>query len=275
MDMRRIALGFLLASAVLATPAVARRVTVEEVPLEQVQALMTAGEATSVEVTRAYLDRIAALDREGPALRSVIAINPDALAQAKALDAERKAGRIRGPLHGVPVLIKDNVETADRMATTAGSLALKDNVTGRDAPVVARLRAAGAVILGKTNLSEWANIRSTHAMSGWSAVGGLVKNPYALDRTACGSSSGSGAAVAASFAAAAVGTETDGSVVCPSSINGLVGLKPSIGLVSRTHVVPISHSQDTPGPMARSVRDVAVLFSAMVGPDPADPVTAG
>jgi amidase len=275
MDMRRIALGFLLASAVVATPAVARRVTVEEVPLEQVQALMTAGKATSVEVTRAYLDRIAALDRKGPALRSVIAINPDALAQAKALDAERKAGRIRGPLHGVPVLIKDNVETADRMATTAGSLALKDNVTGRDAPVVARLRAAGAVILGKTNLSEWANIRSTHAMSGWSAVGGLVKNPYALDRTACGSSSGSGAAVAASFAAAAVGTETDGSVVCPSSINGLVGLKPSIGLVSRTHVVPISHSQDTPGPMARSVRDVAVLFSAMVGPDPADPVTAG
>jgi amidase len=208
---------------------------------------------------------------KGPALRAVIAINPDALAQARALDAERKAGHVRGPLHGVPVLIKDNIETLDPMATTAGSLALRNNITRRDAPVVAQLRAAGAVILGKTNLSEWANIRSTRSMSGWSAVGGLVKNPYALDRTACGSSSGSGAAVAASFAAAAVGTETDGSVVCPSSINGLVGLKPSIGLVSRTRVVPISHSQDTPGPMARSVRDVAVMFSAMVGGDPDAP----
>ena len=182
---------------------------------------------------------------------------------------------MRGPLHGVPILIKDNIETLDKIATTAGSLALKDNVTRRDAPVVARLRAAGAVILGKTNLSEWANIRSTRAMSGWSGVGGLVRNPYALDRTACGSSSGSGAAVAASFAGGAVGTETDGSVVCPSSVNGLVGLKPTIGLVSRTHVVPISHSQDTPGPMARSVRDVAELFGAMVAADPADPATAG
>ncbi|RZL56164.1 MAG: amidase [Sphingomonas sp.] len=256
-------------------PAAARTPRVEEASLEQVQALMTAGKASSVEVTRAYLDRIAAMDRKGPTLRSVIAVNPDALAQAKVLDAERRAGRIRGPLHGVPVLIKDNIETADPIATTAGSLALKDNVTRRDAPVVAALRAAGAVILGKTNLSEWANIRSSHAMSGWSAVGGLVRNPYALDRTACGSSSGSGAAVAASFAAAAVGTETDGSVVCPSSINGLVGLKPSIGLVSRTHVVPISHSQDTPGPMARSVRDAAILLSAMVAADPADPATAG
>jgi amidase len=274
--MRRIFLGFLLAATSLPlAPASGRMVKVEEVSLEQVQALITAGKATSVEVTRAYLDRIAAMDRKGPALRSVIAVNPDALAQAKALDAERKAGRLRGPLHGVPVLIKDNIETADAMATTAGSLALKDNITRRDAPVVAALRAAGAVILGKTNLSEWANIRSTHAMSGWSAVGGLVKNPYALDRTACGSSSGSGAAVAASFAAAAVGTETDGSVVCPSSINGLVGLKPSIGLVSRTHVVPISHSQDTPGPMARSVRDAAILFQGMIAADPADPTTAG
>ena len=273
--MRRILLGFMLAASALSAPEAARKVAVEEVSLEQSQALMTAGKATSAELTRAYLDRIAAMDRKGPTLRSVIAVNPDALAQAKALDAERKAGRIRGPLHGVPVLIKDNIETADAMATTAGSLALKDNVTRRDAPVVAALRAAGAVILGKTNLSEWANIRSTHAMSGWSAVGGLVRNPYALDRTACGSSSGSGAAVAASFAAAAVGTETDGSVVCPSSINGLVGLKPSIGLVSRTHVVPISHSQDTPGPMARSVRDAAILLSAMVAADPADPATVG
>ncbi len=274
--MHRMFLGFLLAATAMPiAPAAARKVAVEEVSLEQVQALMTAGKATSVEVTRAYLDRIAAMDRKGPTLRSVIAINPDALAQARVLDAERKAGRLRGPLHGVPVLIKDNIETADAMATTAGSLALKDNVTRRDAPVVAALRKAGAVILGKTNLSEWANIRSTHSMSGWSAVGGLVKNPYALDRTACGSSSGSGAAVAASFAAAAVGTETDGSVVCPSSVNGLVGLKPSIGLVSRTHVVPISHSQDTPGPMARSVRDVAILFQGMIAADPADPVTAG
>ncbi|GAA0668197.1 amidase [Sphingomonas insulae] len=263
--MRRIIQGFLLAATALAiVPAAARTVRVEEVSLEQAQAAMTAGKTTAADLTRAYLDRIAAMDRKGPTLRSIITINPDALRQAKALDDERRAGRVRGPLHGVPVLIKDNIETADRMATTAGSLALKDNVTGRDAPVVAALRRAGAVILGKTNLSEWANIRSTHAMSGWSAIGGLVRNPYALDRTACGSSSGSGAAVAASFAAAAVGTETDGSVVCPSSINGLVGLKPTLGLISGVHVVPISHSQDTPGPMARSVRDAALLLQGMV-----------
>ena len=214
----------LTAAALPIAPALARKVAVEEVSLERVQAMMTAGQATSVEVTRAYLDRIAAMDRKGPTLRSVIAVNPDALAQAKALDAERRAGRIRGPLHGVPVLIKDNIETADAMATTAGSLALKDNVTRRDAPVVAALRRAGAVILGKTNLSEWANIRSTHAMSGWSAVGGLVRNPYALDRTACGSSSGSGAAVAASFAAAAVGTEPDGSGSARRRSTGSSGL---------------------------------------------------
>jgi len=269
-----LALGPTLALG-LADPVAARTVQVEERSIDEVQAAMTAGGTTSVDLVRAYLARIAAMDRKGPTLRSVIAINPDAIAQARMLDAERKAGRVRGPLHGVPILIKDNVETADRMATTAGSLALKNNVTGRDAPVVAELRRAGAVILGKTNLSEWANIRSTRSMSGWSAIGGLVRNPYALDRTACGSSSGSGAAVAASFAAAAVGTETDGSVVCPASINGLVGLKPSIGLVSRRHIVPISHSQDTAGPMARSVRDVAVMLSAMVAPDPGDPVTAG
>ncbi len=267
-------MGLLLATAIPAGVH-ARTVAVEEQSIDQLQAMMQAGKASSVELVRAYRARIAAMDRKGPALRSVIALNPDAEAQAKALDAERKAGRIRGPLHGVPVLIKDNVETADAMPTTAGSLALKDNMTRRDAPVVAQLRAAGAVILGKTNLSEWANIRSTRSMSGWSAVGGLVKNPYALDRTACGSSSGSGAAIAASFAAAAIGTETDGSVVCPSSINGLVGLKPTLGLVSRTHVVPISHSQDTPGPMARSVRDVATMFSAMIAADPADAATAG
>ena len=272
--MRRFAVALMLAAASPAA-ASAKTVAVEEMSIGELQAAMTAGKASSVDLVKAYLARIAAMDREGPTLRAVIALNPDALAQAKALDAERKAGRLRGPLHGVPILIKDNIETADAMPTTAGSLALKDNMARRDAPVVAALRAKGAVILGKTNLSEWANIRSTHSMSGWSAVGGLVRNPYALDRTACGSSSGSGAAVAASFAAAALGTETDGSVVCPSSLNGLVGLKPSIGLVSRTRVVPISHSQDTPGPMARNVRDAATLFSAMVAPDPADPVTLG
>ena len=272
--MRALVLGLLLGVA-LPGAAYARTVAVEEKSIDDLQTMMRTGKATSADLVAAYLKRIAAMDRKGPTLRAVIAINPQALTQARALDAERRAGRIRGPLHGVPVLIKDNIETADPIATTAGSLALKDNVTGRDAPLVAALRAQGAVILGKTNLSEWANIRSSHSISGWSAVGGLVRNPYALDRTACGSSSGSGAAVAASFAAAAVGTETDGSVVCPSSLNGLVGLKPSIGLVSRTHVVPISHSQDTPGPMARSVRDVALMFSAMVAADPADAVTAG
>jgi amidase len=271
--MRRSLLALLLAAVAVPAPALARSVIVEERSIDDLQAMMAKGQASSVDITRAYLARIAAMDRKGPRLRSVIAINPDALAQARALDAERRAGHVRGALHGVPVLIKDNIETLDPIATTAGSLALRDNVTRRDAPVVARLRAAGAVILGKTNLSEWANIRSSRAMSGWSAVGGLVKNPYALDRTACGSSSGSGAATAASFAAAAVGTETDGSVVCPSSINGLVGLKPTIGLVSRTHVVPISHSQDTPGPMARSVRDVATMLNAMIGTDPADAAT--
>ncbi len=248
---------------------------IEELPLSELSAQLAKGALTSEAATQAYLDRIAAMDRKGPHLRAIIALNPEALAAARAADARRKAGKALGPLDGVPLLVKDNIETKDAMATTAGSLALKDNVTGRDAPVVARLRAAGAIILGKTNLSEWANIRSTHSNSGWSAMGGQVRNPYALDRSPCGSSSGSGAAVAASFAAAALGTETDGSVVCPSSVNGLVGLKPTVGLVSRTHIVPISHSQDTAGPMARSVRDAAMLFSAMVGNDPADPATAG
>ncbi len=247
---------------------------VEEQSIDQLRAQIAAGAATSESITQAYLDRIAAMDRKGPTLRAVIAVNPDALAQARAADARRKAGKALGPLDGVPVLIKDNIETLDPVATTAGSLALKDNITHRDAPLVAELRRRGAVILGKTNLSEWANIRSDNSMSGWSAAGGLVRNPYALDRSACGSSSGTGAGIAASFAAVGVGTETDGSVVCPSSMNGLVGLKPTLGMVSRTHVVPISHSQDTPGPMGRSVRDVAILFSGMVASDPADPATA-
>lgn len=254
--------------------AAARDAVVEERTVDQLQADMTARRATSVDLVRAYLKRIERIDRRGPTLRSIIAVNPQALAQARALDAERKAGRVRGPLHGVPVLIKDNIDTLE-MPTTAGSLALKDNHTRRDAPVVARLRAAGAVILGKTNLSEWANIRSNNSMSGWSAVGGLVRNPYALDRTACGSSSGSGAAVAASLAAAAVGTETDGSVICPASVNGLVGFKPTLGLISRTHVVPISHSQDTPGPMTKTVRDAAAMLTVMAASDPADPATVG
>ncbi len=248
--------------------------SVEEKPLSELARAVAAGETSSVALTMAYIERIETIDRSGPRLNSVIVINPDALAQARALDAEHRAGRVRGPLHGVPVLIKDNIETADPIPTTAGSLALAANITGRDAPVVARLRAAGAVILGKTNLSEWANIRSDRSVSGWSAVGGLVRNPYALDRNSCGSSSGSGAATAASLAAGALGTETDGSVICPSSTNGLVGLKPTVGLVSRTHVVPISHSQDTPGPMTRSVRDAAILLTAMAGSDPADPATA-
>jgi amidase len=208
-----------------------------------------------------------------PTLNAVVAYNPDAASIRKALAAERAAGKIRSPIHGKEILIKDNIETADRMATTAGSLALKDNITGRDAPLVARLRTAGALILGKTNMSEWANIRSNRSMSGWSAVGGLVRNPYALDRTACGSSSGSGAAIAAGLAWAAIGTETDGSIVCPASINGLVGLKPTMGLVSRTHVIPISHSQDTPGPMTQTVRDAAMVLTVIAGSDPADEAT--
>jgi len=208
-----------------------------------------------------------------PQLHAVIALNPHAPADARALDAERKAGKVRGPLHGVPILLKDNIESADGTATTAGSLALKDNVTGRDAPLVKRLRDAGLVILGKANLSEWANIRSSHSISGWSAVGGTVRNPYVLDRSACGSSSGSGAAVAAGLAPAAIGTETDGSITCPAAINGLVGLKPTVGLVSRTHIVPISHSQDTAGPMTRTVTDAALILTAIAGSDPADAAT--
>ena len=231
------------------------------------------GRVSSLQLVNAYLARIARLDQAGPTLHSVLAINPQARAQARALDAERAAGHVRGPLHGIPLLIKDNIETADPLPTTAGSLALADNRGGRDAPLVARLRAAGAVILGKTNLSEWANIRSTSSVSGWSAVGGQTHNPYALDRSACGSSSGSGAAVAASLAAAAIGTETDGSITCPASMNGVVGIKPTVGLVSRTFVVPISHSQDTPGPIAHTVGDVALLLGIIAGADPLDPAT--
>ena len=233
-------------------------------------AAMNAGKLGSEQLVREQLARIAAIDRAGPKLHSVIELNPDALAIARALDAERKTGRVRGPLHGLTVLVKDNLATGDRMSTSAGSLALDGVRAPRDAHVVQRLREAGAVILGKTNLSEWANIRSTRSTSGWSARGGLTRNPYALDRNTSGSSSGSGAAIAAGLATFAVGTETDGSIVSPASINGLVGLKPTVGRLSRSGIVPISHTQDTPGPMARSVADAALLYAAMLGRDAAD-----
>jgi amidase len=242
---------------------------VEERTIPQLVAEMAAGRVSSEVLTRAYLQRIQAVDQSGPTLRSVLSVNPNAVADAQALDAERRAGRVRGPLHGVPVLLKDNIETRE-LPTTAGSAALAGNMTGRDAPIAARLRAAGAVILGKTNLSEWANIRSGDSISGWSAMGGQVRNPNAIDRNPCGSSSGSGVAAAASLAAGAVGTETNGSIVCPASVNGVVGFKPTVGLLSRTHIVPISSSQDTPGPMTRTVADAAMMLTVMAGSDPAD-----
>ncbi len=246
-----------------------------EATIAVLQGRMESGEHTARSLAEAYLERIETLDRRGPELRAVLEPNPDALEIADELDAEREAGAVRGPLHGIPVLLKDNIDTADRMETTAGSLALLGERPGRDAFAARRLREAGAVILGKTNLSEWANFRSTASSSGWSARGGQARNPYVLDRTPCGSSSGSATAVAANFCAVAVGTETDGSVVCPSSANSIVGIKPTVGLVSRTGIVPIAHSQDTAGPMARSVTDAAILLGALAGPDPDDPATAG
>lgn len=244
-----------------------------ELGIADLQTRMTRGELSSHALTQAYLDRIAALDDAGPRLNAVIELNPNALKEADALDAERKAGQLRGPLHGVPILLKDNID-ATPMANSAGSLALASFKPKSDAFVVTRLRQAGAVILGKTNLSEWANFRSSHSTSGWSARGGQTLNPYALDRSPCGSSSGSGSAVAANLAAAAIGTETDGSILCPSAVAGLVGIKPTVGLISRNGIIPISHSQDTPGPMARSVADAAVLLSSMVGRDEGDAATA-
>jgi amidase len=232
---------------------------------------MASGALTARGLTEAYLARVEALDG---ALRSVLEVNPDALAIAEGLDEERSDGRVRGPLHGIPVLVKDNLDTADRMRTTAGSFALGEATPSRDAFAVARLRRAGAVVLGKANLSEWANFRSTRSSSGWSARGGQCRSPYALDRNPCGSSSGSGVAVSANLCAAAVGTETDGSILCPSSINGIVGIKPTVGLVSRSGVVPISHTQDTPGPMARTVADAVVLLQALAGRDERDTATA-
>jgi len=247
----------------------------DEVTIGDLQAKMKSGEHTSRAITEKYLARIQEIDKQGPTVNSIIELNPDALEIADSLDRERKQKGLRGPLHGIPVLIKDNIDTADKMMTTAGSLALLGAPKPpRDSFVASQLRKAGAVILGKTNLSEWANIRSSHSTSGWSGRGGLTRNPYALDRNPCGSSSGTGAGISASLAAGGIGTETDGSIVCPSSANGLAGIKPTVGLVSRTGIIPISHSQDTAGPMCRSLRDAAVMLGALTGVDPEDPATA-
>lgn len=242
--------------------------------ISEIQAQMQSGELTCYALTRLYLDRIDAIDRHGPCLNAVIEVNPDALGIAQALDEERKQQGLRGPLHGIPILVKDNIDTADRMTTASGSLALEGSIASQDAFLVSRLRQAGAVILGKANLSEWANFRSTHSVSGWSSRGGLTRNPYALDRNASGSSSGSAVAVAANLCAVAVGTETDGSVICPSHANGIVGIKPTLGLISRAGIIPIAHSQDTAGSMARTVADAALLLAAMAGLDRRDPATA-
>ncbi len=246
----------------------------DELTISEMQEKMRSGELTARELARMYLERIELIDRSGPRINSVIEVNPDALEIAAGLDKERAEGRVRGALHGIPVLLKDNIDTGDRMMTTAGSLALQGSCAPQDASLAARLREAGAVILGKTNLSEWANFRSTHSISGWSSRGGQTRNPYALDRSPCGSSSGSGAAVAANLCAGAFGTETDGSIICPAQTNGIVGIKPTLGLVSRAGVIPIAHSQDTAGPMARTVTDAAVLLGSMTGIDPRDPATA-
>jgi amidase len=245
----------------------------DELTITQLQGALQSGQYTSRQLVEKYLDRIKDIDKNGPRLNSVIEINPDAESIAANLDRERKEKGARGPLHGIPILIKDNIDTADRMMTTAGSLALVGSKRSQDAFVARRLRDAGAVILGKTNLSEWANFRSNHSSSGWSGRGGQTKNPYALDRNPCGSSSGSGAAPAANLCAAAIGTETDGSVVCPSNANSLVGIKPTIGLVSRAGIIPIAHSQDTAGPMARTVADAVILLGILTAEDPRDPTT--
>ncbi len=245
----------------------------EDMTISEIQEKMRAGSLTALELTRAYLERIEKLDKQGPAVNSVIELNPDALTIAVALDKEQKTKGVRSPLHGIPVLIKDNIDTADKMQTTAGSLALEGSRAPKDAFIVRKLREAGAVILGKTNLSEWANFRSTRSTSGWSSRGGQTKNPYALDRNPRGSSSGSGVAVAADFCTVAIGTETDGSIVAPSTANGIVGLKPTVGLISRSGIIPISHTQDTAGPMAKTVRDAAILLGVITGADPEDPAT--
>ncbi len=245
----------------------------EEITIFELQEGMKSGKFTARSVTEKYLERIHTVDKSGPGLNSVIEINPDAEQIAESMDNERRAGKVRGPLHGIPALIKDNIDTADRMMTTAGSLALVGSKPPKDSFVAQKLRAAGAVILGKTNLSEWANIRSNHSTSGWSGRGGLTKNPYALDRNPCGSSSGSGAGVSANLCAGAIGTETDGSIVCPSSANGVAGIKPTVGLISRAGIIPISHSQDSAGPMCRTLRDAAIMLGALTGVDLEDSAT--
>src|SRR3984885_8881427 len=246
----------------------------DEITISDLQDGMKSGKFTARSLVEKYSARIAEIDKQGPAINSILELNPDALSIADALDQERKTKGPRGPMHGVPVLIKDNIDTADRMMTTAGSLALVGSKPLQDSYVAQKLRSAGAVILGKTNLSEWANIRSSHSTSGWSGRGGLTKNPYALDRNPCGSSSGTGAGISANLAAVGIGTETDGSIVCPSSSNGLAGIKPTVGLVSRSGIIPISHSQDGAGPMCRTLREAAILLSALTGVDPDDAATA-
>jgi amidase len=256
-------------------PTPAKDFALHEVTILQLQQLLQTGKYTAEKLTELYLKRIQEIDRNGPAINSVIEINPDALEIARLLDQERQSGKIRGPLHGIPVLIKDNISTSDKMFTTAGSLALSGLPARRDAYIVSRLREAGAVLLGKTNLSEWANFRSTRSSSGWSARGGQTRNPYILDRNPCGSSSGSGVAVSANLCAAAIGTETDGSIVCPSSVNGVVGIKPTLGLWSRSGIIPIAHSQDTAGPMTRNVTDAAIMLGLLTGIDDQDAASRG
>jgi amidase len=262
------------ASAALDSVAPAPPFELEEITVAALQAGLASGRFTSRGVVEQYLARIAAMDRAGPSLHAIIETNPEALDLAEQLDRERASGKTRGPLHGIPVLLKDNIDTADRMTTTAGSLALEGSIAPRDAHVAERLRAAGAILLAKANMSEWANIRSNRSSSGWSARGGQCRNPFVLDRNPCGSSSGSAAAVSANFGAVAVGTETDGSIVCPASANGIVGIKPTVGLISRAGIIPISHTQDTAGPLCRTVADAAALLSAMAGADPRDRATA-
>ena len=262
-----------MAASACARAATTATVDVVELSATDARRRMTEGTLTSRALTQAYLDRIAAIDAAGPRLRSVLDLNAQAVADADALDAERRDGKVRGPLHGLPVLVKDNIDVAG-MVNSAGSLAMAEHRPKQDAFVIARLRQAGAVILGRTNLSEWANFRSMRSTSGWSSRGGQTKNPYVLDRNPCGSSSGTGAAIAASLAAVGIGTETDGSIICPASVNGLVGLKPTVGLVSRRGIIPISASQDTAGPMGRSVADVALLLTAMAAADKSDPAAA-
>jgi amidase len=266
--------GRALAPSPKSAPADVRAFELEEITISELQDGMKSGKFTARSLVEKYTARIEEIDKRGPAVNAIIEVNPDALSIADALDQERKAKGPRGPLHGIPVLIKDNIDTADRMMTTAGSLALVGSKPAKDSFVAQKLRAAGAVILGKTNLSEWANIRSSHSTSGWSGRGGLTKNPYALDRNPCGSSSGTGAGISANLAAIGIGTETDGSIVCPSSSNGLAGIKPTVGLVSRAGIIPISHSQDGAGPMGRTLRDAAILLGGLTGVDPDDIATA-